>query len=66
MDRIEFVCFRQSGRHVREGPVELTGGGVGALDLPPPGPRHGADVPQALGVGRGSSDVSSCLLETFL
>ena len=66
MDGIEFVGLREGRSHVREGPVELTGGGVGALDLPPPGPRHGADVPQPLGVGRGSSDVSSCLLETFL
>ena len=66
MDRIEFVGLRQGCSHVRERPVELTGGVVGALDLPPPGPRHGADVPQPLGVGRGSSDVSSCLLETFL
>ena len=65
MDRIEFVCFRQSGRHVREGPVELTGG-VGGGVPSPPGPRYRADIPQSLGVGGGSSDVSPCLLETFL
>ena len=58
MDGIELVRLRQGGGHVGEGPVELTGGGGGALVLPPPGSRHGADVPQALGVGRGSSDVS--------
>ena len=58
MDGIEFVGLRQGRSHVGEGPVELTGGGGGALALPPPGPRHGADVPQSLGVGRGSSDVS--------
>ena len=58
MDGIELVRLRQGGGHVGKGPVELTGGGGGALALPPPGPRHGADVPQSLGVGRGSSDVS--------
>ena len=38
MDGIEFVRFRQGGRHVREGPVELTGGGGGGGCLSPPGP----------------------------
>ena len=66
MDGIEFVGLREGRSHVREGPVELTGGGVGGLALSPPGARHGADVPQALAVRGGSSDVSPRLLETFL
>ena len=66
MDGIEFVRFREGSRHVREGPVELTGGGGRGGVLSAPGPRHGADIPQSLGVGGGSSDVSPGLLETFL
>ena len=38
MDGIELVCLRQGRSHVGEGPVELTGGGVGGLVRSAPGP----------------------------